>query len=129
MAIALHLAFVSIPERGTIPFFIDDLCHIEGPLALISVLSIAVINGSTISSEMSRCPIAVILSLITTEIVFNLLSNVLLFGGDNSDIPHAFITFLLYGRSVVEKYSCNALFESSLNHIRTIKHLIITVVE
>ena len=128
MAIALHLAFVSIPERGTIPFFIDDLCHIEGPLALISVLSIAVINGSTISSEMNRCPIAVILSLISTEIVFNLLSNVLLLGGDNVDIPHAFITFLLYCRSV-EKYSCNALFESSLNQIRTIKHLIITVVE
>src|SRR4051812_36940923 len=77
-----HLVSVSIPELGTIPFFIDDLCHIEGPLALISVLSIAVINGSTISSEMNRCTIAFILSLISTEIVFNLLSNVLLLGGE-----------------------------------------------
>ena len=54
------------------------------------------------------------------------LSNVLLLG--ILDSPHPFITFLLYDISIA-RYSCNALFESNLNHIRTIKHLKITVGE
>ena len=103
MAIALHLAFVSIPERGTIPFFIDDLCHIEGPLALISVLSIAVMNGLTKPSETNRRPIVAILFLISIEIIFKRLSKVRLLGSDDLDKPHAFITFLLCGRSM-ERY-------------------------
>src|SRR5918992_4344805 len=51
-----HIASVSIPECGTISFFIDDLCHIE-PLALIRVLSVETIYGSTIFSRTKSSPI------------------------------------------------------------------------
>ena len=71
-------------------------------------------------------PIAVILFLISLDIVARRLSNVLLPG--TLDSPHRFIIFLLYGRSIA-RYSCNALLESNRNHIRTIKHLKITVGE
>src|SRR3954447_19045471 len=105
----------------------DDLCH-SFPRDLISVLSIAIIYGLTMLSVTNRHPIVVILSLISIEMVFNRLSKVRLHGSGNLDNPHAFITFLLYGRSV-ERYSCNALFESSRSHIRTTKHRRIMVVE
>ena len=60
---------------GTIPFSMDDLCH-TFPRALIRVLSIAIIYGLTKPSETNRCPIVVILSLISIEMVFSLLSKV-----------------------------------------------------
>jgi len=63
-----------MPEHGTIPFFIDDVCHI-GPFAFKRVLSIAVIERSTNPSKTNRYPIVDILSFISVEMVFNLLSN------------------------------------------------------
>src|SRR5215217_613917 len=120
-----HIASVSIPERGTIPFFIEDLCHTY-PLALIRVLSAERIDGSTIFSRTKSSPIAAILFLISSDIVVRRLSNVLLLG--ILDSPHPFITFLLYDRSIA-RYSCNDLLESNLNQIRTTKHLRITVGE
>ena len=116
-----HLASVSIPERGTIPFLIDDLCHTLSSLALIRVLSTARMYGLTKSSEINRCPIVAILSLISVEIVFSRLSKVRLSGKYDWDSPQAFIIFLLYGSSIERKWY-NDRFESSLNHIRTIKH-------
>ena len=98
-----HPASVSIPERDTIPFFMDDLCHTL-PWALISVLAIARICGLTIPSETNRHPIVVILSsLMSIEIIFKPLSKVRLLGRDRMDKPHTFITFLLYGKSM-ERY-------------------------
>jgi hypothetical protein len=70
-------------------------------------------------------PIVVILFLISLDIVVRRLSNVRLLGIVNS--PHTLIIFLLYG-IFIARYSCNALLESNLNHIRTTKHLKITVV-
>ncbi len=76
-----HLASVSILERGTTPFFMDNLCH-TGPFAFIRVLSVAVIEGSAISSAANRYPIVDILSLTSVvEIVFNRLSNICLLLG------------------------------------------------
>ena len=52
-----HLASVSMPERGTTPLFIDDLCHTQ-PFAFRRVLSIAVIERSTIffyNEQISHC--------------------------------------------------------------------------
>src|SRR5215211_3283901 len=89
-----HLASVSIPERGTTSLVIDDLCQIC-PLALSNVLSIATMYGSTSLSFTNRFPIVDILSLMSTDIVESLLSNVLLSGRLVN--PHAFNTFLLYG--------------------------------
>jgi len=67
--------------------------------------------------------------LISVEKIFNRLSKVRLFGRyDSADKPQAFIIFLLSG-SPIERKWCNDLFESSLNHIRTMKHRIITVWE
>mgnify|MGYP003433154296 CR=1 FL=1 len=71
-------------------------------------------------------PIVVILFLISPDIVARRLSSVRLLG--ILDNPHTLITFLLYGISIA-RYSCNALLESNLNHIRTTKHLKITVGE
>ena len=71
-------------------------------------------------------PIVVILILISPDNVARRLSNVRLLG--ILDSPHTLITFLLYGISIA-RYSCNALLESNLNHIRTTKHLKITVGE
>ena len=68
-----HLASVSIPERGTTPSIMDDLCH-RWPLALSNVLSIAIMYGSTSLSFTNRFPIADILSLMSTDIVESLLS-------------------------------------------------------
>src|SRR5678809_674058 len=92
------------------------------------VLSIARIYGLTILCKTNRFPIVDILSIISSETVFNLLSKVRLLGSCNSDNPHALFTFLLYDRST-ERKLCNDLFESSLNHIRTMKHWIIVVGE
>src|SRR3954452_18764312 len=94
-----HLASLSIPERGTIPLSMDDLCH-TFPRALIRVLSMAIIYGLTMPSKTNRLPIVTILSLISLEAVLRRLSKVRLHGSGNLDNPHASITFLLYGRSV-----------------------------
>ena len=59
---------------------IDDLCHTL-PFALKRVLSIAVIEGSTNPSATNRYPIVDILSFISVDMVFNLLSNVRLLLG------------------------------------------------
>ena len=73
-----------MPGHGTIPFFMDDLCHTL-PFAFIRVLFIAVIEGSARPSVTNRYPIVDILCLISVEIVFNRLSNVrLLFGMDTN---------------------------------------------
>ena len=96
-------------------------------LLLSEVLSIAVIEGSTIAkrSATNRYPIVDILRFISVEMVFNRLSNVrLLHGMDTS--PQANASLWLYRQSMLRKI-CNALFESILNHILTIKHLKITV--
>jgi hypothetical protein len=112
--------------RGTIPFSIDDLCYTL-PFAFIRVLSIAVIEGSAIPSATNRYPIVDILPFISLEMVFNRLSNVrLLLGMDTS--PQAIASLRLYRQSMLRKI-CNALLESILNHILTIKHLKITVGE
>src|SRR5215218_11287175 len=74
-----HLASVSIPERGTIPFFIDDLCQ-TCPLALSKVLSIATMYGSIIFLHTNMRVITAILSLISVDIDLRRLSNVLLSG-------------------------------------------------
>ncbi len=59
--------------------------------------------------------------------VFNRLSNVrLLHGMDTS--PQTNASLWLYSQSMLRKI-CNALLESSLNHILTIKHLKIIVGE
>ena len=89
-----HLAPISIPERGNTPLIMDDLCQ-RWPLALSNVLSIATMYGSTNLSFTNRFPIVDILSLMCTDIVESLLSNVLLSGRLVN--PHAFNTFLLYG--------------------------------
>ena len=125
-----HLASVSIPEWGNIPSFMDDTCQTWPLSALRRVLSIARMYGLTKPSETNRFAIAVILSLISVEMVFNRLSNVRLLGRYDSttDNPQAFITFLLYGKSIERKW-CSDLLESSLNHIRTIKQRRIMVVE
>ena len=57
--------------------------------------------------------------------VFNRLSNVRLQGIVTR--PQANASLRLYRQSIIRKV-CNALFESILNHILTIKHLRITVV-
>ena len=59
--------------------------------------------------------------------VFNRLSNVRLLQGIVTR-PQAIASLRLYRQSMLRKI-CNALFESSLNHILTIKHLKITVGE
>src|SRR5215204_3075284 len=120
-----HLASVSMPERGTTPSSIEDLCQTEH-LALIMVLSIETIYGSIRLSHTKSSPIAAILFLISLDIVAIRLSNVRLL--DILDSQHPLITFLLYGISIA-RYSCNALLESNRNHIRTTKHLRITVGE
>ena len=68
-----------MPERGTTPFFIDDLCHTL-PFAYIRVLSVAIIEESTNSSTTNRYLIVYIRSFISVEMVFSLLSNIRLFG-------------------------------------------------
>ena len=75
-----------MPERGTTPLFMDDLCHTQ-PFAFRRVLSIAVTVGSANPSVTNRCPIADILSFTSVEMVFSLLSNVRLHGMD--DKPQA----------------------------------------
>ena len=92
-----------------------------------STLSIAVIERSTIpSAAANRYPIVDILSFISVEMVFNLLSNVCLH--DIVTRPQAIASLWLYRQSNSRKV-CNALLESILNHTRTIKHLKITVGE
>ena len=82
-----HRASVSMPGQGTIPFFMDDLCHTQ-PFAFIRVLSVAVTEGSTTNpSVTNRYPTVDIICLIFVEIVFNRLSNVRLLGMDTN--PHA----------------------------------------
>ena len=112
-----------MPGQGTIPFFMDDLCH-KGPFAFKRELSVAVIEGSAIHSVTNKYPIVDIICLTFVEIVFSLLSNVRLLGMDTN--PHANASLWLYRQSVF-KNTCNPLLESSRNHILTIKHLRITV--
>src|SRR3954453_23398228 len=102
-----------MPERGTSPFSIDDLCH-TGPFAFKRVLSIAVIERSTNPSTTNRYPIVNILSFISLEMVFNRLSNVRLLGIVIR--PQASTSLRLYWQSVSRKV-CNPLLESSLTHI------------
>ncbi len=111
--------------HGTIPFFMDDLCHTL-PFAFIRVLSIAVIERSTNPPTTNRYPIVDILSFISVEMVFNRLSNVRLLGIFIR--PQATASLWLYRQSMLRKI-CNALLESILNHILTIKHLKIMVGE
>jgi hypothetical protein len=117
---------VSIPGQGTSPFPMDDLCHTQ-PFVFIRLLSVAVIEVSTTKrSVTNRYPIADILPFTSiVEIVFNRLSNVHLPGIVTR--PQAIASLRLYLQSIIRKV-CNALLESSRNHIRTIKHLKITVV-
>ncbi len=89
-------------------------------------MSVAVIEGSAIPSVTNRYPSVDILSFISVEIVFNRLSNICLHGKDTR--PQAIASLWLYRQSMLRKI-CNALFESILNHIRTIKHLKIMVGE
>ena len=114
-----------MPGRGTTPFFMDDLCH-KGPFAFMRVLSTTAIEESTNLSVTNRYPIVAILCLISIEMVFSLLSNVRLLGIVTR--PQANASLRLYRQSKLRKI-CNALFESILNHILTIKHLRITVGE
>jgi hypothetical protein len=96
------------------------------PFAFSRVLSTAVIERSTRPSTMNRYPIVDILSFTSIEIVFSLLSNIRLLGIDTR--PQAIASLRLYRQSMLRKI-CNALLESILNHILTIKHFIITVEE
>ncbi len=115
-----------MPERGTTPFFMDDLCH-TGPFDFSKVLSVAVIERSTNPSiATKRYPIVDILSFISVDMVFNRLSNVRLLGIFIR--PQASASLWVYRQSMLRKV-CNPLFESILNHILTIKHLRITVGE
>ena len=108
------------------PFLhMDDSCH-TWPFAFSRVLSIAVIKGSTKPSVTNRYPISDILPFTSVEIVFNRLSKVRLQGIVIR--PQASTSLRLYWQSTLRKV-CNALFESILNHILTIKHLKITVGE
>ncbi len=77
-------------------------------------------------SATNRYPIVDILSFTSVEMVFNRLSNVRLHGIVIR--PQAIASLRLYRQSMLRKV-CNALLESILNHIRTIKHLKITVGE
>src|SRR3982751_412688 len=114
-----------MPEHGTIPFFMDDLCHTL-PFAFIRVLSTAVIECSTTKrSATNRFPIVDILSFISVDMVFNRLSNVRLLGIVTR--PQAPASLWLYLQQSILRKICNALLESNLNHIRTIKHLKIMV--
>ena len=62
-----HLASVSMPGQGTIPFSMDDLCH-TWPFAFKRVLSIAVIEWSTTKrSATNRYPIIDILPFISVD--------------------------------------------------------------
>ena len=91
------------------------------------MLSIAVMERPTNSSMTSRHPIVDILSFTSVEMVFNhRLSNVRLLGIVAR--PQASASLRLYRQSLLRKI-CNALLESNLNHILTIKHLKITVGE
>ncbi len=99
---------------------------IHYPLLLKEYISIAVIEGSTNPSVTNRYPIVDILCLISVEIVFSLLSNVRLLGIFIK--PQAIASLWLYRQSTLRKI-CNALLESILNHILTIKHLKIIVGE
>ncbi len=90
-------------------------------------MSVAVIERSTNPSiATKRCPIVDILSFISVDMVFNRLSNVRLLGIFIR--PQASASLWVYRHSMLRKV-CNALFESILNHILTIKHLRITVGE
>jgi hypothetical protein len=82
----------------------DDACQTL-PFDLSKVLSTARMYGLTKLSETNRFPIAVILSLISVEMVFNRLSNVRLLGRYDSttDNPQAFIILLSYGKSIERK--------------------------
>ena len=82
-----HLAFASIPEHGTIPFFMDDACQTL-PFDLSKVLSTARIYGLTRSSKTNRFPIVDILSLMSSETVFRRLSKVRLLGRYDTETNH-----------------------------------------
>ena len=116
-----------MPERGTTPFFMDDLCH-RWPFAFRRVLSIAVVEGSATnpSASTNRFPIVDIRSFISVEMVFSLLSKVRLLGIVKR--PQASASLRLYWQSI-SKNACKVLLESILNHILTTKHLKITVGE
>ncbi len=88
-----HLASVSMPGQGTIPFSMDDLCHTL-PFAFSRVLSTAVIEWSVIHSVTNRYPIVDILPFISVDMVFSLLSNVRLHGMDTK--PQAIASLRLY---------------------------------
>src|SRR4249920_735134 len=90
-----HLASVSIPDLGTTPSFIDDLCHTALPLDFKSAVSVATTRGLTRPSTTNRFPIVDILFLISVDIVFNRLSKVRLLGRYDADNPHTFKIFLL----------------------------------
>ena len=89
-----HFASLSIPEHGTIPSFIDDLCHTL-PFDFKRAVSVARIYALTRPSTTNRFPIIAILFLISLDIVFNRLSNVRLLGRYDDDNPHALKIFSL----------------------------------
>ena len=100
---------------------------IQDLLLLKEYCLLHVIEGSTIiPSVTNRYPIVDILCLISVDRVFNRLSNVRLLGIDTR--PQAIASLWLYKQFMLRKI-CNALLESILNHILTIKHLTITVGE
>jgi hypothetical protein len=86
---------VFIPDQGIIPSLIDDLCHTTLPLDFKSAVSGETTRGGlTRFSPTNRFPIVAILSFISVDLVFNLLSKVRLLDMYESDNPQAFITFL-----------------------------------
>lgn len=58
-----HLVFVSIPGRGTIPFFLDDLYY-TWPFVFKRLLSIAVIEGCLSPIALKQKDIPLLLSCI-----------------------------------------------------------------
>jgi hypothetical protein len=79
--------------HGNTSLSIDDLCHTL-PFAFNRLLSIAVIERSTMPSETNRYPIVDILSFTSVEMAFNRESNVRLLGIDTK--PHASASLRLY---------------------------------
>ena len=120
------LAPVSIPERGTIHFFIEDLCHTI-PLAFIRVLSIAVIGGSArtyVTNRYSNCWYPF---FYFCRYGLQTLSNVRLLHGMDTK-SQAIASLMLYWQQSIIRKVCKALFESILNHNLTTKCLTITVI-
>ncbi len=79
--------------RVIIPFFINNLCYTL-PFAFKRVMSIAVIERSTMPSKTNRYPIVDILPFTSVDMVFSTLSNVRLHEMDSR--RHASARLRLY---------------------------------